>query len=115
MLAAPADSGSERVDFTPRVPLVLGFQILLPDGRKLEECEVSAAISFLRDGAYVRRLEPRRITEANSGLDGVVNFATQVPLADFEAGAYQVHVQVIEHRSKKFATRRADLRVAAAK
>jgi GWxTD domain-containing protein len=91
--------------------LFLYFQVYLPEGSKLEDTDLSVAIQFLKDSAVVSRLEPRRISETQSAMPDVVNFATAVPLNGFVPGEYIVQVQAVDHTAKKFAFQRAEFTV----
>jgi GWxTD domain-containing protein len=93
--------------FLPSDSLFLYFQAYLPEGEKLKDIDLSVAISFLKDGAVYSRLEPRKISDRQSTLPGVVNYATAVPLNGFAPGEYILQVQVIDHTSKKFAFQRS--------
>jgi GWxTD domain-containing protein len=93
--------------FPPSDSLVVYFQVYLPEGEELEDIDLSVAIRFLKDGAIVHRLEPRKIDDPQSTLPGVVNYATAVPLSGFAPGEYILQVQVIDHTSKKFAFQRS--------
>jgi GWxTD domain-containing protein len=98
---------SATVHFARSGQMFVYLQLLLPRDRTIEQCELSVAMSFIADGAVVRKVEPRRIGESQSQLPGVVNFATGIPLANFTPGAYQVQVQAIDHVSKQFVVKRA--------
>lgn len=87
--------------------LFLYFQVYLADGSKLADTDLSVTIQFLKDNTVVNRLEPRRISETQSTMPDVVNFATAVPLNGFVPGEYIVQVQAIDHTAKKFAFQRA--------
>lgn len=97
--------------FQPSDSLFLYFQAYLPDGKELADTELSVAISFMKDNAVVSRLEPRKITDKQSTLAGVVNFATAVPLSSFAPGEYTLQVQAIDHTARKFAFQRASFTV----
>ncbi len=97
--------------FFPSDSLFLYFQVYLPEGRELKETELSIAIHFLKGSAVVNRVEPRRISEAQSAMSGVVNYATAVPLSGFVPGEYILQVQAIDHTAKKFAFARASFTV----
>ncbi|NWG13916.1 MAG: hypothetical protein HXY20_10325, partial [Acidobacteria bacterium] len=87
--------------------LFIYFQIYLPEGRELKDTDLSIGIQFIRDGSVSNRLETRKITEPQSSLPGLINFATVVPLAEFTPGEYIIQVQAIDHTARKFAFRRA--------
>jgi GWxTD domain-containing protein len=91
--------------------LVLSFQVYLPAGEELKDIDLSVSIRFLKDGAIVNRLEPRKIDDPQSTLPGVVNYATAVPLSGFVPGEYILQVQVIDHTAKKFAFQRESFTV----
>ncbi len=94
-------------EFLPSDSLFLYFQVYLPEGRELKDTDLSVAIHFLKDNAVVSRLEPRKISDAQSTIPGVVNFATAVPLSGFLPGEYILQVQAVDHTGKKFAFQRA--------
>jgi GWxTD domain-containing protein len=102
-------------EFSTGDSLIAYFQIYLPQGAELQDSTVSVAASFIAGNGIVKRLDPRRITESNSDQPGVINYATAVPLGEFQAGDYSMQVQVIEHNSRKFAIRRASFTVVAPK
>jgi GWxTD domain-containing protein len=91
--------------------LFLYFQVYLPKGRELRETDLSIAIHFLKGDAVVNRVEPRRISEAQSTIPGVVNYATAVPLNGFVPGEYIVQVQAIDHTARKFAFQRVSFTI----
>ena len=97
--------------FLPSDSLFLYFQVYLPEGRKLNDTDLSIAIHFLKDNAVFKRLEPRKINDTQSTMPDVVNFATAVPLSGFVPGEYTVQVQAIDHTAKKFAFQRASFTV----
>jgi GWxTD domain-containing protein len=98
-------------NFSARDSLFVYFQILLPDGHKFADADCSVSMSFISGDQIARRLEPRKITEANSVLPGIINFATAVPLEGFTPGDYILQVQVVDHVSRKFSIQRAPFTV----
>ena len=102
-------------EFSQSDKLLIYLQILLPLGKNPEEFELSAAISFIADGAIAKRLDARRIEPSQPQTAGLLHFATLVPLDAFSAGAYTLQAQVIDHVSKKFLMKRAPFTVVSAK
>ncbi len=98
---------SAQQEFESSSTLLISLQILLPNGRTISDTDLSLGMNFIQGQSIVKRLEPRRITEANSSLSDLVNYATSVKLTDFPPGNYVLQVQVIDHRSKEFSIRRA--------
>jgi len=117
----PSDSGLTLGDtrllpnparqFLPSDSLFLYFQVYLPQGRELKETDLSVAIHFMKDNEIVNRLEPRKITDTQSTIPGVVNFATAVPLNGLAPGEYTLQVQAIDHTARKFAFQRTSFTV----
>jgi hypothetical protein len=117
----PSDSGLTLGDtrllpnparqFLPSDSLFLYFQAYLPQGRELKDTDLSVAIHFMKDNAVVNRLEPRKITDTQSMIPGVVNFATTLPLNGFAPGEYTLQVQAIDHTARKFAFQRTSFAV----
>ena len=117
----PSDSGLTLGDarllphparrFLTSDSLFLYFQVYLPEGRKLDETDLSIAIHFLKDNAVFKRLEPRKINETQSTMPDVVTFATAVPLNGFVPGEYTLQVQAIDHTARKFAFQRTSFTV----
>lgn len=91
--------------------LFIFVQILLPPGKKLQDCALSVGMSFIGEEGIVKRVEARRIEESNSRLPGIVHFATAVRAADLPAGKYRLQVQAIDHFSKRFSIQRTALEV----
>ena len=117
----PSDSGLTLGDtrllpnparqFLPSDSLFLYFQVYLPQGREFKDADLSVAIHFLKDNAVVNRLEPRKISDMQSTIPGVVNFATAVPLNGLAPGEYTLQVQAIDHTARKFAFQRTSFTV----
>ena len=102
-------------EFLQSDKLLVYLQIFLPEGKNAEDFELSAAISFIADGAIARRLDARRIEPSQPLTAGLLHFATLVPLDAFATGTYTLQAQVIDHISKKFLMKRAPFTVVSAK
>jgi GWxTD domain-containing protein len=112
----PSDSGLTLGDvrllphpsrqFLPSDSVFLYFQVYLAEGKELKDTDLSVAIHFLKDNAVVKRLAPRKVSDTQSTMPDVVNFATAVPLNGFVPGEYILQVQAIDHTAKKFAFQR---------
>jgi len=97
--------------FTSSDRLFVYFQIFLPKGKDLQDCDLSVGANVIAGDQIVGRLDPRKVTEKNSSLPGVINFATSLSLEHFALGNYILQVQVFDHTSRKFSIQRTEFTV----
>jgi GWxTD domain-containing protein len=97
--------------FKPSDTLFAFVQILLPAGKRLEDCELSLGMRFIGEAGVIKRIDARRIEESNSTVPGLVQFVTAVPISEIPPGSYLLQVQAIDHSIGKFSIARAPLRV----
>ncbi len=97
--------------FTPEDALILFLKIYGAEPHD-EAPKVVLSYQFLRDGQVYRSNGARIIEEYSDAQKREMAFGALIELQDFEAGAYQIQVSVIDFHTRKFATRRAEFEVA---
>ena len=108
---ALVDSKSRVVDeFVDSVDVSRRIISSLPT-EDLHYLNLSVAIHFMKDNEVINRLEPRKISDMQSTMPGIVNFATVVPLSGFAPGECTLQVQAIDHTARKFAFQRTSFTV----
>jgi GWxTD domain-containing protein len=90
--------------FRPEDYLLLYMQLWVPK----PEHKLSVNANFIREGAIVKRLEPRFVEDLGEACR---EYGTAVPLRDFAPGDYTVQIQVVDHTAKSFDIQRASFQV----
>lgn len=78
---------------------------------ELNKPSVAAEVALLSGAHTAYRAQPLRLTQLETARAGVIPFSFQIPVAKLEDGDYVSQVTIIDEIGRKFAVRRASIRV----